>query len=126
MCWGAATVLATFCVLFRIIPCHLVYRWQTSDFSAWQAGQLLHLFLKAFKEQVHSCVCCDGGRECVLALCPQLCLGVIPCCQDLSEDTVSEPVHRSSCLVSVHLPWAVGLLVRVGSVWWLELESLWL
>ena len=36
---------------------------------------------------------------------------------------MSEPVHRSSCLVRVHLPWAVGPLVRVGSVWWLELES---
>lgn len=68
---GVVTALATLCVLLRIIPHHLVYRWLTSDFSVWQ---LLHLFLKVFEEQVHSCVCRDGGRECVLALCPRLCL----------------------------------------------------
>ena len=71
---GGTTALATRCVLLRITPRHLVYRRLTSDFSVWQAGRLLHLFLKVFEEQVHSCVCCDRGRERVLALCPWLCL----------------------------------------------------
>ena len=124
---GGTTALATRCVLLRITPRHLVYRRLTSDFSVWQAGRLLHLFLKVFEEQVHSCVCCDRGRERVLALCPWLCLRGHPLLSGLewghSVRPCSSEQLSGQCAPHVGCravgEGGVGVVVRTG-------ESLWL
>lgn len=120
----AAAVRAMLCVLLRIIPHHLVYRWLPSDFLCGRPASYCPCFWRCPKNRCMAvfAVIEEGNAFLLFAL--GCVYRAIPCFQDSSEDTVSDPVHQSSCLVSVRLTWAVGLLVRVGSGWWLELESL--